>query len=345
VELTDRLGAPALLRTLQDAGFSSLRHSPGFYGLGLALGNGDVTLVELANGYRSLANGGVWSPYTWRLQEGLPSAQQSRRVMTRSSAALVLDILQDPVARIPGFGLTTPFDFPFPVAAKTGTSRHFTDNWAVGTTGNFTVAVWVGDFSGRPMDRVSGISGAGPLLHRIMLLTAQRYDPGVLLKPEETGGAAVTICPLSGEIAGPDCPHQTEWFTRGTAPTRVCGWHRNGNVVLPAIYQDWAEQSGIRSREFLVMEGASEDSASTRFHITSPASGDRYSVPPGVEADYATIALRSAGATNPAAIRWAVNGTPVQGTRWKLVPGQFTVTARTRTGQVDSVHIEVTGTR
>jgi penicillin-binding protein 1C len=265
--------------------------------------------------------------------------------MTRSSAALVLDILHDPVARIPGFGLTTPFDFPFPVAAKTGTSRHFTDNWAVGTTGNFTVAVWVGDFSGRPMDRVSGISGAAPLLHRIMLLTAQRYDPGVLPTPEETGAVAVTICPLSGEIAGPDCPHQTEWFTRGTGPTRVCGWHRNGSVVLPAIYQEWAEQNGIRSRDFSVMEAGVEDSPSRGFHITSPATGDRYSVPPGVQADYATVALRSSGARDPTSIRWTVNGMAVPGTRWKLVPGHFTVTARTRTGQVDSVHIEVTGTR
>jgi penicillin-binding protein 1C len=345
VELTERLGAPALLRTLQDAGFTSLQHSPGFYGLGLALGNGDVTLVELANGYRALANGGVWTPYTWRLQEGVTGAASSRRVMTRASAALVLDILQDPVARIPGFGLTTPFDFSFPVAAKTGTSRHFTDNWAVATTGNFTVAVWVGDFSGRPMDRVSGISGAGPLLHRIVLLTSQRYDPGLLARVEETGAIPVTICPLSGEIAGPNCPHQVEWFTRGTEPTRVCGWHQNGSIVLPAMYQEWAEQSGVGQRKFSVREAETEGGGSAGFRITSPASGDRYSVPPGVEARYASIALRSAGAGDPARIRWSVNGTAVHGSRWTLTPGRFTVTARSNAGEVDSVHIEVTGTR
>ena len=61
----------------------------------------------------------------------------------------------------------------FSVAAKTGTSRHFTDNWAVGAAGRFTVAVWVGNFSGRPMDGVSGVSGAGPLLHRAMLAVAR----------------------------------------------------------------------------------------------------------------------------------------------------------------------------
>jgi penicillin-binding protein 1C len=343
VELTGRLGASALLRTLHDAGFSSLSHSPGYYGLGLALGNGDVTLVELANGYRALANGGLWTPYTWRLQERTSGPAQSRRVMSRGSAALVLDILSDPVARIPGFGLTTPFDFPFPVAAKTGTSRHFTDNWAVGVTGGFTVAVWVGDFSGRPMDRVSGISGAGPLLHRIVLLTADRYDPGTLPIPGESGATAVTICQLSGERAGPDCPHQTEWFNPGTAPSRVCGWHRNGRVVLPTVYQEWAEQSGIGRPEYSVAEPHGSDSTGGRFRITSPAAGDRYQVPPGVDPSYATIALRSAGSNNPGAVQWAINGTLVPGARWRIAPGRFTVTAMAKTGEVDSVHFEVTG--
>ena len=111
----------------------SLGRSAEHYGLGLALGNGDVTLLELANGYRALANGGEWRPYTWRAAPpggraaaGPPRREpRARRRWCSTSSA-------DPVARIPGFGIETPFDFPFPVAAKTGTSRHFTDNWAVG---------------------------------------------------------------------------------------------------------------------------------------------------------------------------------------------------------------------
>ncbi len=66
VEVADRIGFGTLLHGLQEAGFGSLSRSADFYGLGLALGNGDVTLLELANGYRGLANGGVWRPYTWR---------------------------------------------------------------------------------------------------------------------------------------------------------------------------------------------------------------------------------------------------------------------------------------
>lgn len=345
VELTERLGAPALLGTLHNAGFASLLHSPGYYGLGLALGNGDVTLIELANAYRALANGGLWTPYSWRLQEGTRGAAQSRRIMSPGSAALVLDILKDPVARIPGFGITTPFDFPFPVAAKTGTSRHFTDNWAVGAAGNFTVATWVGDFSGRPMDRVSGITGAGPLLHRVVMLTSQRYPPGMLLTPEETGSEPVTICALSGERAGPDCPHYGEWFRPGTAPSGVCRWHRNGGVVLPAIYQEWSEQSGQVHRTLAPPATELGDSTSGRFRITSPLAGDRYSVPPGVDPRYATIALRAAGVKEGGRVRWTVNGKRITGARWVLQPGRFMVKAAATTGEVDSIQIEVTGLR
>jgi penicillin-binding protein 1C len=348
VELTNRLSAASLLLTLHDAGFESLSHGSEYYGLGLALGNGDVTLLEMANAYRALANGGVWTPYTWRYGDGTPghatgSGVPGRRVISARSAALVLDILRDPVARIPGFGLETPFDFPFPVAAKTGTSRHFTDNWAVGTTGNFTVAVWVGDFSGRPMDRVSGITGAGPLLHRAIMLTAQRYAPGMLAGPAETGAVPVTICLLCGMRAGPFCPHQVEWFPTGEAHERECDWHRSGGVVLPALYQEWAEQSGLSKQSYDAGSVASADSASGVFRITSPLDGDRYQVPPGVDGRFATIALRTAGGSARGPVRWTVDGVRVTAARWILQPGAHRFVARSGGEEIDSVKVLVTG--
>jgi Membrane carboxypeptidase/penicillin-binding protein PbpC len=165
VELASRVGVGSLLNTLHVAGFNSLDRDAEYYGLGLALGNGDVSLLELANGYRALANGGVWRPWRWRA--GPNANERAARVASPVSSAIVLDMLADPTARIPGFGPTTPFDFPFPAGVKTGTSRHFTDNWSVAATGNFTVAVWAGNFNGHPMQGVSGVTGAGPLLARV----------------------------------------------------------------------------------------------------------------------------------------------------------------------------------
>src|SRR5207244_2427210 len=79
-------------------------------------------------------------------------------------------------------------------------------NGAVGTPGGFTVAVWVGNFSGRPMNDVSGVTGAGPLLHRAIVLTAQSYAPGALPSPATVGAVPVMICRLSGLRATPECP-------------------------------------------------------------------------------------------------------------------------------------------
>ncbi|PYO36598.1 MAG: penicillin-binding protein 1C, partial [Gemmatimonadetes bacterium] len=239
VELADRIGVASLLRTLRAAGFATLTHGAEYYGLGLSLGNGDVTLLELANGYRGIANGGVWRPVRWR-SDSQTVRLSDRRFMSLQAAALVIDILSDPVARIPSFGVETPLDFPFRAAAKTGTSRHFTDNWAVATTATFTVAVWVGNFNGRPMQGVGGITGAGPLLHRAVLLTARRYPPGDLPEPAPAGLVAARVCRLSGLLATPDCPALDEWFLPGTAPTRTCDWHQGGRIAWPAEYIEWA---------------------------------------------------------------------------------------------------------
>src|SRR5207237_1919647 len=217
------------------------RRGADYYGLGLALGNGDVTLVELANGYRALANGGIWHPWGWRpTARGAAGSTSGRRVMSPMASALVLDILNDPAARIPGFGISTPFDFPFPVAVKTGTSRHFTDNWAVGTTRGFTVAVWAGNFNGHTMQGVSGVTGAGPLLHRAVMAIARRVQPGALTTPAEAGAVSVPVCRLSGMLATERCAQLSEWFAPTTEPTRTDDWEQGGRVTLPAEYADWA---------------------------------------------------------------------------------------------------------
>ena len=345
VELANRLGAGSVLHLLRDAGFASLDRSAEYYGLGLALGNGDVTLLELANGYRALANGGIWRPWRWVATSPGSPVEPGRRFASAGSAALVLDILDDPVARIPGFGVETPLDFPFPVAAKTGTSRHFTDNWAVGVAGGFTVAVWVGNFNGRPMDGVSGVSGAGPLLHRAVLATAARHAPGALPTPGAAGAVAVNICRLSGLRATPRCPVTREWFAPGTAPAGDCDWHRPDGTTLPAEFAEWALQSGVPT--IVAVQGA--DTAAIRsaagsqagFRILSPLDGDVYRVPAGVERRYATVALRAAGGSAHGRVRWFIDGHPYAGGRWRLAPGRHRIRALDGAGLAAEVGVAV----
>jgi penicillin-binding protein 1C len=360
VEIADRIGYATLLHGLHQAGFGSLNRNAEFYGLGLALGNGDVSLLELANGYRALANGGVWRRYTWKADGAAESgrwAGPERRFVSPHAAAMVLDILADPGARLPAFGAATPFDFPFRVAAKSGTSRHFTDNWAVATTANFTVAAWAGNFSGRPMEGVSGVTGAGPLLHRAVLLVARRYSPGNLIQPTEAGLVPIRICRLSGMRATQDCPGMTEWFKPDAIPDAYCNWHQGKGVRLPEEYAEWEGTVGTvgtdgrevgrseplhpstppcpvaptpvnpSSLSFRPSVGLSicppppPVRPSARLSITSPQDGDHYRLPPGVDPRYATVALRASGAPENVPVRWYVDGRLTTDPRWRLVPG------------------------
>jgi penicillin-binding protein 1C len=353
IELTERLGAGPLLRTLHDAGFASLSRSAEHYGLGLALGNGDVTLLELANAYRGIANGGVWRPHRTLLDDA-PVAD-SRRIFSATSAALVLDILSDPIARVPGFGTATPLDLPFRAAAKTGTSRHYTDNWAVATTANFTVAVWVGNFSGRPMQRVSGITGAGPLLQRAALEVAKRYPPGQLVSPEGAGLVAMPVCILSGMRATPQCPSTIEWFAPGTEPLQPDTWQVDGRTILPPEYAEWTARgerignvelaaSSVRAQSARGLwpqapfTGVSESAMQSGQRILSPRDGDQYVKPAGLDARYATIPLV---ASNSREVQWSVNGRPFTGTRVQAEQGTHVIRARWPGGAQDSVRIIV----
>ena len=358
VELASRVGTGSLLHTLRLAGFASLKRDAEEYGLGLALGNGDVTLLELANGYRTLANDGVWRPWTWRATAAPlgTAAADGRRVFSSTASAIVLDMLSDASARIPGFGVSTPFDFPFPVAVKTGTSRHFTDNWAVATTRGFTVAVWAGNFNGRPMQGVSGVTGAGPLLHRVVMGVAKYVSPGMLTTPSEAGAVSTPVCRLSGMRATAQCAQLTEWFVPGTQPSAEDDWERDGSVTLPAEFAAWSGQ-GLRpaavgmSLTTSVRDRASEAAVArypggatvakvVPFRIVSPQDGDRYAIPPGVESRYATLPLRAAGA-GAGRVRWLVDGASHDGGRWPLREGTHVIRAVSARGEAVETTITV----
>jgi penicillin-binding protein 1C len=229
VWMVNRLGAPRLLQRLHAVGFSELDRDAAFYGLGLGLGNGEVILLHLANAYRTLARGGEWSAVRWRRDAAVG---EPKRVMPAPVAALLTDILSDGAARASAFGYDTPLDVPFPAAAKTGTSTDFTDNWTVGYTSEVTVAVWVGNFDSRPMDGISGITGAGPLWNAVMVAAMAGRDP----QPFHRGGLErVRFCRETGTPWTPECAHGfDEWVVPGQA-TRVPNKTlvRSARVVFP----------------------------------------------------------------------------------------------------------------
>lgn len=248
VYLAREIGPAPLLDFLQRMGFTSLDRSAEHYGVGLTLGNGEVQLEELARAYAVIARQG--DPLTLRflLDETSQRSEYTGEtaaepVMAPEIAYLLADMLSDPEARAAAFGRYGPLELPFPCAVKTGTSKDYRDNWAIGFTPRHTVAVWVGNFDGRPMQRVSGVTGAGPLFKSIMMHLG---DAGPFLKP--AGIESHLICPVSGHLPAAHCPvRRREVFLAGTRPTTKCNVHREvlidtrtrmlADEDTPAIYQ------------------------------------------------------------------------------------------------------------
>jgi penicillin-binding protein 1C len=185
VQVGAMLGPDALFERLNAFGLG-LSHSAGWHGQALALGSADVTLLGLANAYRTLANGGRFRAPVLKPGEVPPPA---RGVADPAATYLVTHVLADNAARAATFGLDSALATRGFAAVKTGTSKDLRDNWCVGFTDRYTVAAWVGNASGAPMHGVSGTSGAAPVWREVVAaLHADRPSrppappPGVVLQ-------------------------------------------------------------------------------------------------------------------------------------------------------------------
>ena len=222
----DHIGVDTLVQLLTRLGVSTLADNPDL-DLAVTLGGGEVRLLELAQAYAALANGG--SPveavtilkvedadgnvlYEW---EPRPLA---RPVLDERVAWLITDILSDNEARLPSFGPASALQIGRPAAAKTGTTTDFRDNWTMGYTPNLVVGVWVGNADNSAMRNTTGLSGAGPIWHDFMREVLRGQPELTFTRPE--GLTRVEVCALSGLLPTPACANRVrEWFIDGTEPT------------------------------------------------------------------------------------------------------------------------------
>jgi membrane carboxypeptidase/penicillin-binding protein PbpC len=145
-----------------------------------------VALTLIYSAYSAAAEPAfnVEAPAPAQAQQRAPAAQTPPAAATqltprvelfspRSSAKqvrqVVSDILSDRAARTVTFGLDNYLNTPFWSAVKTGTSKDMRDNWCIGFSRRFTVGVWVGNFEGDSMHDVSGVTGAAPVWHDLMM--------------------------------------------------------------------------------------------------------------------------------------------------------------------------------
>jgi len=313
VAMLAKLGPESLLRLLRNAGFTGLDHTADYYGLGLTLGDAEVTLEQLVTAYAMFARGGR-AP---RNAGGPPAVTQASRrrappqLVSARTAFWITDILSDSQAREFTFGTGSNLDFPFPVAVKTGTSQAYHDNWTIGYTLDVTVGVWVGNFDRSPLRGSSGVTGAAPIFNGVMLAAVKRARGALpigettpILEPP-ADVESIDICALSGARPTPWCPAvQKEWLATDE-PARFCSWHHDTVVALPSEYG-----------------GKPVAHAASGLRIMNPPNGATYLIDPTLRREYQTLRLRAS-----TRVTWQVDGAPHASAEWPLRPGAHTITA------------------
>ncbi|MDR1909330.1 MAG: transglycosylase domain-containing protein [Spirochaetaceae bacterium] len=360
VQLLERLGVGAFEDYLLSLGFDSLAPKAGSHGTGLALGNAEVSLEELVRGFSVFPQGGSLGALRWVEGEGEAEAEgeanpagvsggerppeevsgknPDRRVMSPYAAALIADILSDRASRFAGFGPAPALATEFTAIFKTGTANQFQHIWALGATKDFTVGVWMGNFSG---ETVVGRTGSSiPARIAADLLTALEQSVGHPRSREPENplpGLAeeVRICALSGMAATAACPGTLgEWIPRDRLP-RPCSWHGAGPVRYPPEYQAWIAErfraGGVRR------EGSG--------HIRIPVPGSVYYLDPGLPPEAQALRVETTG-FSPGALVYAGgllagNLNPAGVYVLPLSRGQQRISVEDEAGNSASVEFEV----
>lgn len=369
VKVLEQVGVGAFRDRLQQLGFTHLTKSPEHYGLGLALGSGEVSLWELARAYATMARQG--KPIELVTVNGAKKERLALPTLRRSSNPslstpsqitgtpatwnLITDMLSDAHARARAFGVESVLQLPFPAAVKTGTSSNYRDTWTIGFTTDYTVATWVGNFDGQPMQKISGVTGAAPLWSRIMLHLHSSQEPATF--PPPNGMVQRPICSVSGFKPTPACPavvqeyfwsedlphydRQLDPIYRTVEASQKTGSTPKYEIEFPSEYRSWLANQPQHSHVISSLK------------IAFPKEGDYFilqtpnSARPKQQLEFKLIGddLWSVSDHRTQSVEWRLNGAllstqQAQSLFWTPHPGQWTLEARSG-NQVDRVHFEV----
>ncbi len=292
------VGREPFMARLHELGIESLAQHPDFYGDGLALGNGEVTLYEMAQAYTALARQGRLLPLTVRMDMAGERAEHPG--YAPAAARLIGDILADPEARRLEFG--AGLQFPVETAIKTGTSTDYRDAWAIAYDYRYTVAAWMGNLDGSAMNGVTGSIGPAMVLRSVfseLNRNQQTRDLG-----SKQGLVAARICRRNGQPATPECEAVTEWFLPGTVPSAAAKTARTPD---------------------------------TDIQLLLPTPGLQVALDPRIPDEFEALPMEVSRAAGLSAVDWYIDGqlaTTTTGPRydWPLAKGTHEVYSRVHLG-------------
>ncbi|MBU1567835.1 MAG: transglycosylase domain-containing protein [Proteobacteria bacterium] len=313
-------GVEDFLDLLHNMGIAGLDRTAGHYGEGLALGNGEVTLLELVQGYTILARGGVVHPLRFTLS-GKNYGPTRHRLFSHEAASLIADILSDPQARRLEFGSGNILRFPVQTAVKTGTSNDHRDAWAVGFNHRYTVGIWMGNLDGHSTGGLTGITGPGLIL-RSVFSELNRFEEAQPLSTSQRLGVA-RICSNTGQLAGPFCQSIVEKFMLDTMPLTVCTQHGAADSKV-------------------TVAGAAQAKIGTTVHIIQPAPNLQMAMDPHIPDSIEAYPMKISGGHAATRVEWSVDGqlAGITGENdrhfmWPLTRGSHQAQARVWQGKGD----------
>jgi penicillin-binding protein 1C len=340
VHTLQRVGVAPVLRKLRAAGLATLDRPDAEYDWGLAIGHAETRLIDLASAFTAFGRGGI--PIVPRAIDAATTTKgetwsepvtQRERIFSTEISYLLYDILSDPDARKPMFGDRVPLNLPFPVALKTGTTKAYTDLWAIGVTREYTVGVWAGNFDGSPTHHVMSTEGATPLVRAAYTAIAARFgDPTGIERPPTI--VTAEVCPLSGKRPGPHCEHhKREVFIVGQIPEETCDWHQvvcgQPSIVYPKVVRPWARAAGRP-----LPPTCEKPDPNAAVAITYPVEGARFMLEPHRPAKLQKPPLNALPADPD--LRWTIDGVPADA--WVPTPGTHTIVVA-RGNSTDSVTV------
>ena len=272
VQLQAQLAAPDFYHWLKAAGVG-LPQPAEFYGLALALGGMEISMQQLVQLYAMLGNQGQWQTLQWQAmpeqavpeqavqvqnaallqlaaepqteRSGQRTAASEQSLLTPEAAFLTLDMLRQHAR--PQAALLQQLTEQTPVAWKTGTSYAFRDAWAIGLSGDYVLAVWLGNFNGEGNPNLIGQTAAGPLLFELLaLLERQPAQEQQLFTPaSQLNLKQLAFCSRSGDLPNKYCPQTRQgWFIPGVSPIRLSELHRPVPVNIESGLRECEHQPG-----------------------------------------------------------------------------------------------------
>ena len=333
IDMEKRIGQPLFHAKLKELGFKSLTAPPEHYGLGLVLGNAEVTLMDLTNAYACIARGGVYLPY----QSTSSPPVQGVQIFSAEVSWLISDMLGGDERAMDSSGTIADIRIP-KLAWKTGTSSGFRDAWTVAYNPDYVIGVWLGNPSGRSSSFLVGKKAAAPLVWDICRQIYPSGNGPWFNKPPTI--ETREICADSGQAASRNCGRVIQDHgIKDVSRYETCDVHRHGpDAVWPAAVES-----------FLQTQRASDSSIEELdLVITTPANGSSFLyLPDFSQSQNQRIPLTASFSNASADLHWFVNDHYVGASKsggtlfWPLSKGQHHIVCADPRGRSRDVHISV----